>query len=517
MNIILPLLFFVSVFSYSQEMTDTHILPKWLYTLCALAIIVIVESFRLLKGKRTKLNERGIFAFVLVLCFCQSVYAIAQFIGLLPSPFSFQVIGSFDNPAGLSACLNTGVPCCFYFLNTDIRSKIRWIAGGCLLLIVVGLLLSGSRAGLLAAIIVSLCWGYRFLKKKYVRIIVAALSIGLLVGMYFVKKDSANGRLLMLQCGWEMIKERPITGYGTNGVAAHYMDYQAQWLSEHPDSRLCMLADNVKHVFNEYLAIGIRYGLVGIFILIGFIFLSIYSYRKSPSEEGRCAMLSLIGIAVLACFSYPFTYPFTWLVLLLDAYILFRRAFSSPVVRNNTKRCLLVTCVLIASCILLLKVVLRIDAELKWAKVAQISLTENKEDIFSGYQNLMQILGREPYFLYNYAAELYIAQHYEEALDLAKRCRIYWADYDLELLQGDIFYKLGRYEEAERHYLLASQMCPVRFIPLYKLYTLYQAKGETEKINDMGNIILSKPVKVNSIMIQSIKKQIKKDLRGNEI
>lgn len=512
MTIILPLLFFVSVFSYSQGMTDTHILPKWLYTLCTLAIIAIIESFRLSKGKRTKLNEREIFAFILILCFGQSVYAIAQFTRLLTSQFTFQAIGSFDNPAGLSACLNMGIPCCFYFLSTDDKKKIKWIVSGTFLFIVIGLLLSGARAGLLAAIIVSLCRGYRFLKKKYIRWIIAVLSIGLLIGMYFVKKDSADGRLLMLQCGWEMIKDCPIIGHGTNGVAAHYMDYQAKWLSEHPNSHLCMLADNVKHVFNEYLTIGIQYGLVGALILIGFIFLLIYSYRKSPSEESRCAILSLVGIAVLACFSYPFTYPFTWLVLTLDAYILFHRAFSFSVVQNKAIHYLLTACVLMASCILLAKVMLRIDAEFKWAKIAQTSLIKNDKHYFSDYQDLMPILGKEPYFLYNYAAELYIAQHYDEALDLARRCRVYWADYDLELLLGNINYKLKKYNDAGKHYQLASRMCPVRFIPLYKLYLLYKENGEFEKANNIGYTILSKPIKVNSITIQSIKKQIKKDL-----
>ena len=511
-NISFKLLSFVSVFSYSMEMTDTHILPKWLYTLCGLAVVGIIESIKLLKGKGTKLNVRRIFVFIIILCLCQSIYAIIQFTELLPILFPFQPTGSFDNPAGLSACLCMGIPCCLFFLGTDIGERMKWIVSGSLLFILIGLILSESRTGLLAAIIVSACWGYRFLKRKHVRLIIAVLSIGLFTGMYFMKKDSADGRLLMLLCGWEMIKERPITGYGMNGVTAHYMDYQAKWLLDHPDSRLCMFADNIKHVFNEYLAIGIRYGLVGILVLIGFIFLLIHSYRKSPSEEGRCALLSLIGIGVLACFSYPFTYPFIWLVLTLDAYILLRRGFSCPIIRNKTMRYLLAICMLMASCVLLVKVMLRIDAELKWTKVAQASLINNDEQYFSDYQSLMRILGKEPYFLYNYAAELYAAQHYDEALDLTKRCRIYWADYDLELLQGDINHKLGRYDEAEKHYQLASRMCPIRFIPLYKLYLLYKEYGEPNKANDVGYTILSKPIKVNSIAIQSIKKQIKKDL-----
>ena len=58
------------------------------------------------------------------------------------------------------------------------------------------------------------------------------------------------------------------------------------------------------------------------------------------------------------------------------------------------------------------------------------------------------------------------SETHEKPLLVAKRCRKYWADYDLELLQGELLVKLERYEEAEHHFLHASQMYPVRFIPL---------------------------------------------------
>lgn len=511
-NILFYLMFFVSVFSYSMGMTDTHILPKWLYTLFILAIMGICGAFGILTSHRKSITERFLFAFIIALCICQAVYAIVQSIGWLSSRFSFQAVGSFDNPAGLAACLCMGVPCCLYFLRTGTKKRMKCLAGGSLFFIITGLFLSGSRAGLLAVMIVGGCWIWRIWKCHHARYLMVILGTGILTGMYFAKKDSADGRLLMLQCSWEMIKEHPITGHGTNGVAAHYMDYQAKWLSEHPDSRFGMLADNVKHVFNEYVAIGIRYGLLGLSVLVGIISLLVYSYRKSPSEEGRCALLSMVGIGVLACFSYPLTYPFVWLVLGLDTYVLLRGACTFSVFRKKTARCVLTGMVMIVSCCLLVKVVYRIDAELKWGKAIQASLTEKKERNFSDYKNLMPVLGNEPYFLYNYAAELYIAQHYEEALKQAESCRIHWADYDLEMLLGDISHKLGKHEEAEMHYLLATQMCPVRFIPLYRLYSLYKEIGETKKANKLGRIILDKPVKVNSVVIQSIKRQTKKDL-----
>lgn len=89
-----------------------------------------------------------------------------------------------------------------------------------------------------------------------------ALTFGLVmlftassVFLYHYKKDSADGRLLIWQCTWNMIKERPLYGYGYGGFQANYMDEQAQFFRTHPNSRYAQLADDVKSPFNEYLGV----------------------------------------------------------------------------------------------------------------------------------------------------------------------------------------------------------------------------------------------------------------------
>ena len=129
----------------------------------------------------------------------------------------------------------------------------------------------------------------------------------------------------------------------------------------------------------------------------------------------------------------------------------------------------------------------------------------------------MPILGNEPYFLYNYAAELYIAGHYHHALRITQHCQKYWSDYDLEILHGELLNKLNKKEEAEQHFKHASHMCPARFIPLYKLYQLYKETGNEAKARQIGIIILNKPVKIESEIIQHIKEKIKLSLSYKNI
>lgn len=126
----------------------------------------------------------------------------------------------------------------------------------------------------------------------------------------------------------------------------------------------------------------------------------------------------------------------------------------------------------------------------------------------------MPVLGNEPYFLYNYSVELYIGGKYEEALRIAEVCRKYWADYDLELLQGECCMLLKNYERAMSHYTLASQMCPVRFIPLYRIYKLYKTQGLKKQAQNLGLQILKKTIKIPSPTIDMIKNDVHRTLNS---
>ena len=75
-----------------------------------------------------------------------------------------------------------------------------------------------------------------------------------------------------------MVKVSPWMGHGLGSFEAHYMDYQAEYFRIYgQQNRYAMLADNVKHPFNEYMGILLNFGTIGLLILCAFIFLlSIY-------------------------------------------------------------------------------------------------------------------------------------------------------------------------------------------------------------------------------------------------
>ena len=147
------------------------------------------------------------------------------------------------------------------------------------IIIIVAIILSYSRAGIISLATISTIFLYQRLDhKRMLRFFLLAGLVALILGCYWMKKDSADGRLLIWQSCINMVKDSPWMGHGLGSFEAHYMDYQAEYFRIYgQQNRYAMLADNVKHPFNEYMGILLNFGIIGLFNRNIFaILLSIY-------------------------------------------------------------------------------------------------------------------------------------------------------------------------------------------------------------------------------------------------
>lgn len=126
--------------------------------------------------------------------------------------------------------------------------------------------------------------------------------------LYSRNAASADGRLLTYRTMWNLCLQRPLCGWGSNAIDAHYTAAQAHALQAMGEgSEYAWLAGDVVRPFNELLAWCMKYGLVG----TGLVLAVIWMMWKSCSQEHRVWMASLcIGWGVLGCFSYPSYYPY---------------------------------------------------------------------------------------------------------------------------------------------------------------------------------------------------------------
>ena len=384
---------------------------------------------------------------------------------------------------------------------------------------VLAIFLSHSRSGMVS--IVAVCIMFlcgRFVHGRLWRYLLSVSMIGLLIiGSYWLKKDSADGRMLIWRCGLEMVKDAPWTGHGIGSFEAKYMDYQADYFKEYgSQSRYAMLADNVKQPFNEYLGVLINFGIVGLTLLLGIVWALLYCYKQNPTQEKKIALYILLSIGVFSFFSYPFMYPFTWMVTFLAVFML-TVDYLKRIKIETWGRNIMYTATMMCFFWGLFKLGERTQSERSWQEASVLALCRSYDEALPYYVSLKHRFKDNPYFLYNYAAVLTEIKEYEKALEVALECRKYWADYDLDLMIGENYQHLNKPKQAEIYYKNASMMCPSRFVPLNFLYDLYEETGDRRKSLEVAVKVLDTPVKVKSLVVNQIRYKMKQAILKSKI
>lgn len=301
-----------TMFAVSGSFIDTRTLPKWYAFVLGLSLVLVTMAVTGRKGR--DLVRRQFYLLLLIVaaaCMAQAAYGILQYFSILPAFGKLRITGSFDNPAGLAAALCAGLPFAVLLLS-DRRKWVKYTAACTAVLIAAAIILSGSRAGIVSTFVTAILGAFGRIRNQTIfrRALLIVLP-ALLVGLYFLKKDSADGRLLIWRNSLEMVADKPVFGHGPGGFAAGYMNYQADYFRQHPDIPYAQLADTVHHPFNEYLLVAVNYGLFGLLVLGALVYLVLRRYHKQDRQDPaiRAAGLCLVSIGVFALFSYPFYIP----------------------------------------------------------------------------------------------------------------------------------------------------------------------------------------------------------------
>lgn len=468
--------------------------------------------------KRINVTIEWLFAGLVFIGVVQAVYGLGQYMHWFSNitASGFRMSGSFDNPAGFAAALSVCFPFALFLLH---KKEIYWKILGSLavVLFILAVVLSQSRAGVIAIIVISGIWMVKSLHLKGLNswssrtkiVSSAILIIGILVGLYYLKKDSADGRLLIWQCSAQMIIDKPLLGHGVGGFQREYMLYQANYFNNHPGSSYSMLADIVKHPFNEFLLLLVEHGLVGGLLFGTFIFLLIWENRRNKNLERFYAILCLVGVSLFACFSYPLSYPFVRLIMVFCAALIMQneaRKWGMP----KGIFSVLKPIVLVVSIALFIVNGKMYQDEYRWNTIAQQSLAGETKMVLPDYARLYKTMNRNGLFLYNYGSELNYIGEWNRSTAILKECANFYNDIDLQLQLADNYTELKQYHNAERCLILAHQMIPNRFIPLYRLAILYKEEGKIYEAHRIAEIIVKKPVKVVSVDVMTIKEEMVK-------
>ena len=441
-----------------------------------------------------------------------ALYGIGQYMGILPPGKTFTVIGTFDNPAGYASSLAFCTPFILYFTLFG-ALKVRRAAWLSYILVCVAVILSASRTGILTVVAIGFMYILRQYKKQvseiatWKKIVLAGVMLFFVAGLYLLKQDSANGRLLIWRCSWNMILEKPLLGYGYGNFKAEYMLYQARYFEQNPESKLGLLADNVKHPFNEFLRVTVEFGLIGTFLLLFFIIQLIRIYRKNKTDEAYSLISAMAATIVFANFSYPFSYPFTWFIVAFCSGGLLSIPCKNEgcLYRSRTIK----SAIALLSIALLSITIKDMHHNIRWHHAMPL----NTQTVFSEYEELYPVLKNDVYFLYNYAAKFNRIREFEKSAAVIQECEKMLNDYDIQMLKADNYKNMTDFYLAEKSYLQASRMCPGRFMPLYELVNVYDSTGRSDMALKLAYKIVDKPVKIPSGAVVAIKMQMKERIK----
>ena len=372
--------------------------------------------------------------------------------------------GTFDNPGPfggfVAMCLAVAAGHLWDMRKREWPPKV--VPAVCAILCLLVLPASLSRAAWIAATIAAtvFCLTKKEIKevvfrKKYLATIISFSLVLLATGGFFLKKDSALGRLHIWRIECRVIARNPF-GVGPGKEMGAYGLEQASFFSKKERSPLVKrIAGCPEYAFNEYLKYGMRYGVIGLVLALAIsLFATIRLLRlKSPLAY------SMIVLAVFAFASYPLSIP-----LFQIAFALMLAAAAIPLKGKNRSHILFVNC---------------------FVAVAVFSIGVLAGNHF-GTENFRSI--------YETGYALHKECRYDESTAILERGARISCDPMFHNIIGKNYCAMGCYDLAEEEFYLARNMVPSRLYPLILLMRMYDEIGKEEFALAAANTILAMPV-----------------------
>ncbi|MCM1177437.1 MAG: O-antigen ligase family protein [Clostridium sp.] len=252
-------------------------------------------------------HKKTVFAIITAAGIAQGIAAIGQQIGLTESRHPlFEVTGFMGNPGQLGGFQAIAFSCCVLLMPVC-RNRPRIIrhtlSASCVFLAYT-LFISGSRAGLLAAITgigithINSVSAYLSRHRRHIPVYVALCS-ALSAALVMYRSESVMARLLIWNVTSGMIADKPLFGCGAGMFKMNYMEYQAEYFARNPESIFAVVADNAIYPYNKFLHLMAETGIIGLALAI----VMLVMLFRDVEEKRQLAPLA--AFLIFSCFSYP--------------------------------------------------------------------------------------------------------------------------------------------------------------------------------------------------------------------
>ncbi len=421
---------------------------------------------------------------------------------LISSNSYFKITASYFNPGILGgvmgillAIIIIGLP--YMFAHIKRRRGMLFLIS---LVIVISLpvfILTSARAAWSAFFVSTLYGLFKMYKRRLFdkkRIVGLSFTIGvifLLSFFYHLKPLSADGRLLIWKVSWQMIKDKPIVGFGKSGFEANYMYYQANYMEEKATESERYIADNTHFTFNEVVRIAVEHGFIGVMFFLLFIVVILWL----PIKQNVVAITAksvILSILVWGMFSYPNQVFIIMTILVVSCSILLsfqKRLLDGRIVLSRNFIHAIVILVIIPSTMLLQR-----NYDL-YHRLYHCQQSSDIEKITTEIDYFLKKMPNDVGVLSLYAYVLQRHNQNEEHLEVIRKIADLHPNPSSLIQMGELLQKLNDPLGAECIYKQAAAMIPTRQKARYKLVLLYYQTGRKAAGANLAHILLTEKVK----------------------
>ena len=461
----------------------------------------------------------------------EAVWGMQQLHGYAYSNHSlFRLTGSFFNPGPYCGYLAAVLPVCLW-AALKFQKGMHYFAWICVGAILIVLPAGMSRSAWMAAVVACgwVYWteriGWEKAKAAYKRYknatipfiaIVAILAGCAIAGVYGMKRDSADGRLLMWKVTGKAIAGQPLAGTGLGGFPAAYAEAQGEYFATGTATgQEKQVAGCPEYAFNEYLQIGLEQGIGGLIVFV--LWLGSMGYYGIRNRQ-HGAVGGVLALAVFAVSSYPLQLPSFWMILVFLGAICVTKdgtqAGSSALPVSSAYPITIISLLSLASVCLFILQKGQYEVYKRWGRMQTVYNNKAYESVSEDYKDLHDKLKHKPEFLFEEAQCLSKTGRYAEAIRVLERAKRLSGDPMIRYMIAKNRQATGDYREAERELLHAIGILPERLYPYYLLAKLYAEPAfyQADKFRAAAGAVLTKEPKVESSAIREMRTEIKKIL-----
>lgn len=468
-----------------------------------------------------RLSARMLILGLLLFCSYEAILGVFQLMSGGSNHMLFLITGTFYNPGPYSAYLVLGIvlllsmlysePHGMYLLTLG-KVKTIYFYHGLLILTLLVLPATWSRSAFVALTVMCL-WIYRDKYKRY-RYYLWGIIVVVVMGLYFVKKGSADGRLFIWLSSLTSWLHSPWIGTGIGSFFHAEAEGSSELFENNGYMPLFHSADITNFMCNDYLKILLEQGVVGASLCaLSAITMIVKLYR-------HCKPLcyGVIALLIFSMTSYPFELlPYKLMVVLIAAWgNSLDYDFPSP--RQRGWRGLQLGrkhCVVMSGMIILVSIFLKVEMEkrIEAEKSYQLFCNTGHEAFINDYYELLPLEHNNSSFLFDFGKLLRTFRRYNDSNAMLQKGTLVSNDPMFYILIGNNYKDLQFFDLSEQAYKKAYSIMPNRLYPLYQLMNLYHETGNKAESRGMARKIVDLQEKVTSPATKEMKDKAKEILR----